>query len=86
MDSSSTPQRAPLDGTPPQRDAQDAVDRGAPPAGIADWRRYLAGAGEIQRTLVSDCDSCGATGDVHVIGRCGGVVASCADPRLCTRR
>lgn len=79
-------QCAAVDGTPPQRDAQDAVDRGAPRAGIADWRRYLAGAGEIQRTLVATATHAARSPTLHVIGPCDGVLAFCVDVAACERR
>lgn len=72
MNRSSTPQHAALDDAPLHRDARDPADRGATRAGICDCQRYLAGGGEIQHTLVGDCDACGAITDVHVVGRAGG--------------
>ena len=85
MDRSTTPQDAVLDGAPRHRDAQAPADYLAR-AGIADWQQYLAGGGEIQRTLVEDCDACGAITEVHVIGPYGGVLAFCVDVAACERR
>ena len=54
MDRSTMPRAAALDIAPLHRDAQAPADYLAR-AGIADWQQYLAGGGEIQRTLLGDC-------------------------------
>jgi hypothetical protein len=51
-----------------------------------DWTGYLAGDGAIERTVVDSCDACDATGEVHVIGPCGGVLAFCVDTEACVAR
>ena len=63
MDSSSAPHDAALDDA-----AHAAEDPCAARAGIVGWQQYLADGGEIHRTLVEDCDACGAIAEVNVVG------------------
>ena len=86
MDTRRTPHDAALDDAPRSRDAQYPAELGAARAGIADWEQYLADGGEIERTLVNDCDACGVIADVHVVGPHGGVLAFCVDVAACERR
>lgn len=65
----------------------DLASARLPHVGIADWQRYLDEGGEIERTLISDCDACDAITEVHVPSdRYGGVLAFCVDPQACMTR
>ena len=76
----------------PHNAANDAVSDLAaqtpftPRPGIDDWEGYVAGGGEIQDSIVDECDACGTTAEVHVIGPYGGLLAFCADPDACAER
>ena len=55
----------------------------APSIAAQDWTTY---SGEIERTLVDECDACETIAEVHVIGPCGGVLAFCVDTAACVAR